>query len=415
MASYKYPIDFMTSPDRKPKNRVYDLEAISSDPLAAMKAATRSKIFASTKNNVKERLVEVIAVDNDIKMPADHNFGYKEILESYGTRSYICVIGRIQDLDAGIPDPDSIVELSTGNLTIPFKDGTRIRNHVGKFYASVEDLKGKMIGAIQVGDILLVEFQDKNTMSNGIIKEVYLKKDTNSYVKATVVVRRSGGGGGGGGSDTVDDSGGSGLDPGGPIIGEGLFIGGSMSKPIGSAACKKAGFSSRIATTNLQVSGATIGDLINGGMVYGNPLLGLKNANPANYEGIDQDHIVINVGGNDGFQGGRGKVAPLHAELVRVFPKAKHFWIMKSPNHGTNSSRTGTEITNYYLTSYKGFNPPFRILNTLILKPAHESDKINEAHAGNPKTWYWPETQKLADHCAEVLQGTISAADYTQV
>lgn len=428
MSGNKYPVDFFVPPDRKPKNRVHDLGTIAADPLSAMKDTTRSNIFATTKVNPKERLVEVIAVDNDIKMPSDINLGHKQLLDSYGTRTFVCVIGRMQDMDGAIPDPDSVVDLSTGNIILPTKDVTRIRNHTGKFYAPLDDLKGKMVGNIQVGDVLLVEFQDKITMSSGIIKEVFIKKDVNSYIKITVT--GGGGTGGGGAGDSFSDTGVP-ADPGGAQTGPGLFIGASMSKPIGTKACGKASTSTSIAGTNLQCAGTRAADLLNGGGGAGCQLLGLKNALVENYAGIANNGIIINIGGNDGFNPASVKksIGGIHEELKRLFPQAQYFWIMKSPNHGNNISKTGNDIDNFYVgpsSPFRGFSPPFRVINQGILMPedirmtnmnntAFKSFSVAGSHAASAGSWDWPGTNGLISTCANILKNSVSGNEYTQL
>jgi hypothetical protein len=178
--SAKLPNDTFVTANQKENNSIYDYNAQSIDPISSIKQAYRDSLFSSTKTEVNERLAEVMAVDMTIKKPSDLNyFGEASVSVEYGDRDWVSVICRVMDLHSGVPDPEQT--LVQGTTTQTFTDITRLRSSVGKFYAPMDDLRGKGASNIEVGDWLIVEFQDKTTLSNGIIKDVYFKKDKSTW------------------------------------------------------------------------------------------------------------------------------------------------------------------------------------------------------------------------------------------
>jgi len=187
----KLPNDTFVTANQKENTSIYDYNAQSIDPISSIKQAYRASLFSSTKTEINERLAEVMAVDMTIKKPSDLNyFGEASISVEYGDRDWVSVICRVMDLHSGVPDPEQT--LIQGTTTLAFTDITRLRSNVGKFYAPMDDLRNKGASNIEVGDWLIVEFQDKTTLSNGIIKDVYFKKDISTYTPTP-----SGGGSGG--------------------------------------------------------------------------------------------------------------------------------------------------------------------------------------------------------------------------
>jgi hypothetical protein len=191
--SFKAPIDALVSPGSRDKLRTQDIDSLSQDPLRAIKESYRASFFETEGFQEGERLAEVLAVDIAVKLPSDLNyFGNTSVANQYGTRTWISAICRLIDQDGAVPDPDQTYESPDGTtITIPFKETTRLRANVGKFYAPLEDIQGKGALNIQVGDWLVVEYQDKLLRNNGVIKDVYLKKDLSTW-------QQIGGGDGGG-------------------------------------------------------------------------------------------------------------------------------------------------------------------------------------------------------------------------
>jgi len=178
--SAKLPNDVFVVANQKENNVIHDYAAQSINPMSSIKQAYRDSLFSSTKTEVNERLAEVMAVDMTVKVPSDLNyFGNSSIATEYGNRDWISVVCRVMDLHSGIPDPEQIV--IDGTTTQTFGDITKLRSSIGKFYAPADDIRAKGATNIEVGDWLIVEFQDKTTMSNGIIKDVYFKKDKSTW------------------------------------------------------------------------------------------------------------------------------------------------------------------------------------------------------------------------------------------
>jgi hypothetical protein len=167
--------DTFSPPSNYEEISIPSYEAQVQDPFSLMREAARKRLYQNDPSEVKERLVEVLEVHKNVKKPADFNhFGNLETMKSYGDTPFICVIARILDLDAGIPNPELTIDPQTGKYN--FSTISKMRSHVGKFYAPVTDGKGTSIHNIEVGDWLSAEFQDKTNMKNGIIKKIYAKK-----------------------------------------------------------------------------------------------------------------------------------------------------------------------------------------------------------------------------------------------
>lgn len=175
--------DTLSPPFNNEEFSVPSYEAQVQDPFSLMREAARKRLYDNQPSEVKERLVEVLEVNTNVKKPADLNyFSNMETMKAYGDVPFVCVIARVLDLDSGIPNPDLVIDPQTGkynNSTI-----TKIRCHVGKFYAPTQDSKGARIATIEVGDLLSAEFLDKTNMTNGIIKKIYAKKGTASQTSS---------------------------------------------------------------------------------------------------------------------------------------------------------------------------------------------------------------------------------------
>lgn len=169
MAGYKLPSDAMVVANQKENTTIQDFSAQSADPITTIKEATRQSLFASKQTEVTERIAEIISVRSNITLPAELSyFGEQQISEEYKKQKWYCAICRILDLHGVTPDPDIIVDASSGMNS--FKDITRMRLNIGKFYCPVEALEGKGRKPLKIGQWLVVEFQDKTLMTNGIIK-----------------------------------------------------------------------------------------------------------------------------------------------------------------------------------------------------------------------------------------------------
>ena len=176
MAGYKLPSDAMVVANQKENTTIQDFSAQSADPITTIKEATRQSLFASKQTEVTERIAEIISVRSNITLPAELSyFGEQQISEEYKKQKWYCAICRILDLHGVTPDPDIIVDASSGMNS--FKDITRMRLNIGKFYCPVEALEGKGRKPLKIGQWLVVEFQDKTLMTNGIIKDVYISPD----------------------------------------------------------------------------------------------------------------------------------------------------------------------------------------------------------------------------------------------
>ena len=174
------------SPPNNEELSVPSYEAQVQDPFSLMREAARKRLYENEPTEVKERLVEVLDIRHDIKKPADLNyFSNFDTMKAQGDGPFVCVIARVLDLDAGIPNPELVIDPQTGKY-----DSTttsQIRTHIGKFYAPTVDSKGGRIQNIEVGDLLSAEFLDKTNMTNGIIKKIYAKKGSVSQTSPTGV------------------------------------------------------------------------------------------------------------------------------------------------------------------------------------------------------------------------------------
>ena len=186
------PTDIFVIPTQKENGAIPDFQMQSIDPLSSIKEAYRISVFGVQRTQVVEREAEVLAVDMTIKRCSDLNyFSNQDVMTQYGTRDWVSVICRIPDFHAGTPDPDQTLAAGATTTTTTFKEITRMRSCIGKFYAPMDDLRAKGIMNIEVGDRVIVEFQDKTKFENGIIKEIFAKKNVATYVP-------TGGGGAGG-------------------------------------------------------------------------------------------------------------------------------------------------------------------------------------------------------------------------
>lgn len=173
MAGYKVASDAIVIANQKENTNIQDFQSQAADPLSTVREATRQTLFSSKQTEVTERIAEVVAVVDNIILPAELSyFGEEQISLEYNEKKWYCAICRILDLHGVTPDPDIIVQQSNGNNT--FKDITRMRSNVGKFYCPVEFLQSKGRTALKVGNWVIVEFQDKTLLTNGIIKDIYV-------------------------------------------------------------------------------------------------------------------------------------------------------------------------------------------------------------------------------------------------
>ena len=385
----KLPNDTFVPVSQKENISLPNYEAQVIDPFSTMNEAVRHRLFGSKGTEIKERFVEVLSVDNDVKLPAQLSyFSSANILTEYGNRTFVCVIARINDADAGVPDPELLIDDTSGATSLGFRDITRLRGHIGKFYAPKEDLDGKSVGNIEVGDWLVVEFQDKTNFQSGIIKEVYIKKDVSTYVRRSY-----------GGNRATGTFANGGVVPTGPLntTGDIIFVGGSMSPLVAS----KIGAPTTAYKHQLYRDGSGLARL--------NEVL--PRATPS--ETISK--VIINVGGNDGFAVNRDGIKLLHENLRRAFPAAPQFYVMRSPLHlGNLKYRTNQDVPNKYYTNsgqFSGFSPPFYILSPVIIPP--EGTGPN-AHAGHANTWSWPGSDQLLAVCKKILDGTtLAPEDYS--
>ena len=163
----------------------YQMQAI--EPLHTIRESYRISLFGSENTEVVEREGEVLAVDMTVKRCAELDyFSNQDVMTQYGTRDWVSIICRIPDFHGGTPDPDQTLAAAAGGVspTSTFKEITRMRSCIGKFYAPMDDLRAKGIMNIEPGDRVIVEFQDKTKFENGIIKEVYAKKNLSTYAPA---------------------------------------------------------------------------------------------------------------------------------------------------------------------------------------------------------------------------------------
>jgi murein DD-endopeptidase MepM/ murein hydrolase activator NlpD len=171
-SNYRLPSDTFVVATSKENNVIQDYQSQVADPIATVKEATRQTLFSSKQTEVTERLAQVLAVKQNVKKPGEiAYFGEEDVNIEYGSPDWYCVICKVLDLHAVTPDPDMNVT-AAGNPT--FRDVTRMRSNIGKFYCPVKYLSDKGKTNIKIGDWLIVEFQDKILMSNGIIKDKYI-------------------------------------------------------------------------------------------------------------------------------------------------------------------------------------------------------------------------------------------------
>lgn len=383
----KLPINIFVNPAQREKVSINDYQSQALDPFSTMREGLRENIFSSTRTKNAERLVEVIAVDNDVKIPAELSYySNRTVATELNNRTYISVIGRIGDIHGGTPEPDMTVDAAAGTTTLSFKDITRTRSSLGRFYAPKEDMAGKSIGTVEVGDILLVQFQDPLALDNGIIKKVFQKKNLSTYLAR---------GGGGAGGAFAPGAGGVPLGgtPVGILAGDIIFIGGSMCPLLGA---KVGAPETSYRGHGLQQDGSNMDFL----------LTQLAMATPS----TTITKVIINVGGNDGFTGTREKVQQLHTQLTRVFPSAPFYFVMWSPYHilnakfAPNRSPGDRQPKQYYLGgNFTGFHPQaFFIFHE---RTAMTAPVGNQTHAGHSGTWGWPGGTELVDLTTKILSG----------
>jgi hypothetical protein len=380
----KLPKDTFVPANQKENVSLPNYEAQVINPISTMNEAVRQELFSSKKTEVKERLVQVLSVDNDIKLPAQINyFSNQSILTEYGDRTFVSVIARINDADAGVPEPQLLVDTAGVATTLGFGDITRIKGHVGKFYAPKEDLAAKSIGNIEVGDWLIVEFQDKTNFQNGIIKKVYMKKNVSTYLASSA--------GAFGGSSATGVYSAGGATPAGPInlAGEAIFIGGSMSRLI----ARKLGAPDTTWNHSMYQPSSNL-------QFLNDALTNISAPLPAITK------VIVNIGGNDGFQVNRPAINRLHDSLRRVFPSAPQYYLIRSPLHLGNKQYINNQTVpnNYYFDSgqFDGKAPPFFVIAPLIIAPQN-AGPID--HAGTPTTWHWDGSAELLEVCRRILNG----------
>lgn len=396
MPSRKLPSNVFVNPSHKEKVSIHDYTAQYLDPISTLKEATRQRIFSTTKTSPKERLAEVIAVDNDVKLPSDlMYFSNSEISLEYGNRTFISVIARINDLDGMVPIPDTTIDPMQPTVTQTFKDLSRIRSHTGRFYASREDMAGKSVSSIEVGDWIVVEFQDKLNLQNGIIKEVYIKKNLATYTAPA-------GFGAGGLSGTGAFVAGGSYPIGAitPVDGDIIFIGGSMAPSWAVMAGKPPAGKGH----GMQADGQGLSFLI--------PAVEAATPQPQTVK------IVINIGTNDFYKSDRQRIQSLHNALVRTFPNAPVFLIARSPYHknfydyAPDRDSTKFEKTQkFYLTGglFAGFSPPFLIFRQDTAMKAPDGDR--DTHATSQST-DWQGYSEMKGMLERIMSSTVLDTEF---
>lgn len=177
---YKISNDVNVIANQKENNNLPDIATQTIDPISSIKQGTRNALFGAEATKAGPRLGQVLAISTNILKPAELNYFSNDTIKTEsGDQAWMCAICRIPDMHGAVPDPDSVVDTTTGQITI--KDWTRLRANIGKFYAPAASILAKGVTSVEVGDWLEVEFQDNTIFANGIIKNVYHKTNAAGY------------------------------------------------------------------------------------------------------------------------------------------------------------------------------------------------------------------------------------------
>jgi hypothetical protein len=177
---YKISNDVNVIANQKENNNLPDIATQTIDPISSIKQGTRNALFGAEATKAGPRLGQVLAISTNILKPAELNYFSNDTIKTEsGDQAWMCAICRIPDMHGAVPDPDSVVDTTTGQITI--KDWTRLRANIGKFYAPAASILAKGVTSVEIGDWLEVEFQDNTIFANGIIKNVYHKTNAAGY------------------------------------------------------------------------------------------------------------------------------------------------------------------------------------------------------------------------------------------
>ena len=153
---------------------------VQKSPLSTLKKIQYDAIYGRENSVIGETLAEVLAVNMNVKRPGNLNyFNNSNVSLENGNRDWVVAICRIAELHASL-EPPTLEINDSGKFTIA--DAVRIKQH-GKFYVSADELRMKGFANIEIGDILVVEYLDKTYYTNGIIKDVFFKKDVSTMSK----------------------------------------------------------------------------------------------------------------------------------------------------------------------------------------------------------------------------------------
>ena len=173
----------LSRPYQTEDEAISDYNAQSIDPNSTIVRAYRDAFYRNKPSEIGERLAMVLAVKDGIKIPSDLDyFNNEETAGEFGidgtSKRWVCTICRIFDFHAGIPNPN--LEKPTVASGMSLKNLSMIRCNVGKFYISSEEMQSRSISILEPGDWVVVEFQDKSTLSNGTIKDLFLKRPSSN-------------------------------------------------------------------------------------------------------------------------------------------------------------------------------------------------------------------------------------------
>jgi len=162
---------------KRPNSDVRNDATTQNDPLTTLKKIQYDSLFASDKIQLTERVAEVLSVELNVKKPSNLSyFGNQAMVEENGQRDWVVAICRIPDFDFTTSQPSLTVQPNNTTLQFNFEQITKIRQH-GKFYVLADQLRAKGYTNLEVGDWVVVEFMDKNLLTNGMIKDVFYKKE----------------------------------------------------------------------------------------------------------------------------------------------------------------------------------------------------------------------------------------------
>lgn len=169
----------LTNPHYREEDYIADYNAQSLDPNSTIIKAYRDAFFRNKPSEIGERLAMVLAVKYGIKIPSDlEYFNDEDKKQEFGigtSKEWVCAICRIFDFHASLPLP-GLDQVIVGQSTNTLRDLALIRLTSSKFYATTEDLTSKGVPTLEPGDLIIVEFHDKSTMSNGVIKDLFVKR-----------------------------------------------------------------------------------------------------------------------------------------------------------------------------------------------------------------------------------------------